>query len=54
MLNKLLLHGKISLFLSKEDLKKRGKVSQTIIAYLTQNSVLDGMPDENQLSLFDF
>ncbi|MGY3742437.1 PolC-type DNA polymerase III [Leuconostoc inhae] len=41
-------------FLSKEDLKKRGKVSQTIIAYLTQNSVLDGMPDENQLSLFDF
>ncbi|MEX0380547.1 PolC-type DNA polymerase III [Leuconostoc sp. MS02] len=41
-------------FLSKEDLKKRGKVSQTIIEYLTQNSVLDGMPDENQLSLFDF
>lgn len=41
-------------FLSKEDLKKRGKVSQTIIDYLSQNSVLDGMPDENQLSLFDF
>ncbi|AFS40612.1 PolC-type DNA polymerase III [Leuconostoc gelidum] len=41
-------------FLSKEDLKKRGKVSQTVIDYLTQNSVLDGMPDENQLSLFDF
>ncbi|KAA8371021.1 PolC-type DNA polymerase III [Leuconostoc carnosum] len=41
-------------FLSKEDLKKRGKVSQTIIDYLTRNSVLDGMPDENQLSLFDF
>lgn len=41
-------------FLSKEDLKKRGKVSQTIIEFLTQNSALDGMPDENQLSLFDF
>jgi len=41
-------------FLSKEDLKKRGKVSQTIVDYLTRNSVLDGMPDENQLSLFDF
>ncbi|AEJ30301.1 MULTISPECIES: PolC-type DNA polymerase III [Leuconostoc] len=41
-------------FLSKEDLKKRGKVSQTVIEYLSRNSVLDGMPDENQLSLFDF
>ncbi|MGX7052130.1 PolC-type DNA polymerase III [Leuconostoc palmae] len=41
-------------FLSKEDLKKRGKVSQTIIDYLSKHSVLDGMPDENQLSLFDF
>ena len=41
-------------FLSKEDLKKRGKVSQTVIDYLTRHSVLDGMPDENQLSLFDF
>ena len=41
-------------FLSKEDLKKRGKVSQTVVDYLTKNSVLDGMPDENQLNLFDF
>lgn len=41
-------------FLSKEDLKKRGKVSQTIIDFMTQHSVLEGLPDENQLSLFDF
>ncbi|PIO84397.1 PolC-type DNA polymerase III [Loigolactobacillus backii] len=40
-------------FLSKEDLSKRGKVSKTLIDYLTENHVLDGMPDENQLSLFD-
>lgn len=40
-------------FLSKEDLATRGKVSKTIIEYLTDNGVLDGMPEENQLSLFD-
>ncbi|MGX7031662.1 PolC-type DNA polymerase III [Vagococcus zengguangii] len=40
-------------FLSKEDLANRGKVSKTIIEYLSENGVLDGMPDENQLSLFD-
>ncbi|WP_099974863.1 PolC-type DNA polymerase III [Lactobacillus terrae] len=39
-------------FLSKEDLSTRGKVSKTIIEYMTDNGVLDGMPDENQLSLF--
>ena len=39
-------------FLSKEDLSKRGKVSQTIMNYFEDNGVLDGMPDENQLSLF--
>ena len=39
-------------FLSKQDLAERGKVSQTIIDFLTQNHVLDGLPDENQLSLF--
>ena len=39
-------------FLSKEDLAERGKVSQTLIEFLTQNHVLDDLPDENQLSLF--
>ena len=39
-------------FLSKQDLAERGKVSQTIIDFMTQNHVLDGLPDENQLSLF--
>lgn len=39
-------------FLSKQDLGTRGKVSKTVIEYMTENHVLDGMPDENQLSLF--
>ena len=39
-------------FLSKEDLAKRGKVSQTIMDYFEDNGVLEGMPDQNQLSLF--
>lgn len=39
-------------FLSKEDLAKRGKVSQTIMDYFEENGVLEGMPDQNQLSLF--
>lgn len=40
-------------FLSKEDLAKRGKASKTVIDYLDTNGVLKGLPDENQLSLFD-
>ncbi|AKP66665.1 PolC-type DNA polymerase III [Companilactobacillus ginsenosidimutans] len=39
-------------FLSKEDLSIRGKVSKTVIEYMSDNHALDGMPDENQLSLF--
>lgn len=39
-------------FLSKEDLAERGKVSQTLIDFLTENHVIDQLPDENQLSLF--
>ncbi len=40
-------------FLSKEDLATRGKVSKTLIDYMTENGVLKDLPDENQLSLFD-
>ncbi|MCD2256257.1 PolC-type DNA polymerase III [Lactobacillus sp. CC-MHH1034] len=39
-------------FLSKEDLANRGGVSTSLIQYLTDNHVLDDLPDENQLSLF--
>ncbi|WP_122646831.1 PolC-type DNA polymerase III [Enterococcus mediterraneensis] len=40
-------------FLSKEDLANRGKVSKTLIDYMTEQGVLKDLPDENQLSLFD-
>ncbi|WP_227395507.1 PolC-type DNA polymerase III [Jeotgalibacillus aurantiacus] len=39
-------------FLSKEDLQKRGKVSKTILEYLDSQGCLEGLPDQNQLSLF--
>ncbi|WP_141433451.1 PolC-type DNA polymerase III [Bacillus sp. 03113] len=39
-------------FLSKEDLQQRGKVSKTIIEYLTNHGCLEALPDQNQLSLF--
>ncbi|WP_083378644.1 PolC-type DNA polymerase III [Enterococcus timonensis] len=41
-------------FLSKEDLATRGKVSKTLIDYMTEQGVVSDLPDENQLSLFDF
>ncbi|CAM3736659.1 PolC-type DNA polymerase III [Mesobacillus thioparans] len=39
-------------FLSKEDLQQRGKISKTILEYLDNHGCLEGMPDQNQLSLF--
>ncbi|MDR3189781.1 MAG: PolC-type DNA polymerase III [Lactobacillaceae bacterium] len=39
-------------FLSKEDLSKRGGVSQTLMTFFDDNGVLEGMSDENQLALF--
>ena len=39
-------------FLSKEDLQTRGRVSKSLIEYMEQLGVLDGLPDQNQLSLF--
>lgn len=41
-------------FLSKEDLASRGKVSKTLIDYMDEHGVLKGMPEKNQLSLFEF
>lgn len=39
-------------FLSKEDLRKRAKVTKTVIETLTEHGCLKGLPDDNQLSLF--
>ncbi|MFL1695771.1 PolC-type DNA polymerase III [Weissella kandleri] len=39
-------------FLSKEDLAKRGGVSQSLMQFFEDNGVVDGMSDENQMALF--
>ncbi len=41
-------------FLSKEDLQQRGRVSKTVIGHMEELGCLEGMPESNQLSLFDF
>lgn len=51
--NQIVEARKDGIFLSKEDLATRGKVSKTLIDYMTENGVLKDLPDENQLSLFD-
>ena len=40
-------------FLSKDDVKQRGKVSQSIIDKLTDMGILDDLPENNQMSLFE-
>lgn len=41
-------------FLSKDDLRARAKVGQTVIDKLNDLGLLGSMADSNQLSLFDF
>ena len=39
-------------FISKEELRKRTKISKTVIETLSNHGSLENMSDENQLSLF--
>lgn len=39
-------------FLSKEDLRERSRISKTVLEYMDQHGCLEGMADQNQLSLF--
>ena len=41
-------------FTSKEDLKKRGKVSQSVIETMEEMKMLENLPDEEQINLFTF
>lgn len=41
-------------FTSKEDLRKRGKISATIMETMDDMGILKGLPEEEQLSLFSF
>ncbi len=40
-------------FLSKDDFRNRTKVSKTIMDLMTELKILDGLPESDQLSLFD-
>ncbi|MBR6381893.1 MAG: PolC-type DNA polymerase III [Lachnospiraceae bacterium] len=40
-------------FLSRDDFRDRCKVSQTLIDLMTKLGILDGLPESNQISLFD-
>lgn len=39
-------------FLSKQDLRERSRLSKTVVEYLDDHGCLEGLPEENQLSLF--
>ncbi len=41
-------------FLSLDDIKERGKVSQTTIDTMVRLGIISGLPQSNQLSIFDF
>ena len=40
-------------FLSKDDIRQRGKVSQTVVAALSDLGILGDLPESNQLTIFD-
>ena len=40
-------------FISVEDLRERTKISKTVIEILRNHGCIDGLPEENQLSLFN-
>ena len=41
-------------FVSKDDLRERAKISQTIVDKMSELGMLGDLPDSNQFSLFDF
>ena len=41
-------------FLSKEEINERAKIGKGMIEKMSELGILDGMPETNQLSLFDF
>ncbi len=41
-------------FISKDDFRERAKVSSTVVETMTRLGLLKGLPESNQLSLFDY
>ncbi len=46
--------AKDGVFLSKDDLRSRAKLSKTIVDLMEEMGIIEGLPESNQLSLFDF
>ncbi len=40
-------------YLSKDDFRQRTKASKTVVDYMAKIGLLGGLPESNQLSLFD-
>ena len=40
-------------FLSKDDIRQKAKVSQTVLDTMAELGLLGGLPESNQLSIFD-
>ncbi len=41
-------------FISKDDFRERTKVSNTVVETMTRLGILEGLPESNQMSIFDF
>ena len=41
-------------FISKDDFRERAKVSSTVVETMTRLGLLKGLPESNQLSIFDY
>lgn len=41
-------------FLSKDDIRQKAKISQTVLDTMAELGLLGGLPESNQLSIFDF
>ena len=46
--------AKDGIFLSKDDLRSRAKLSKTVVDLMEELGIIEGLPESNQLSLFDF
>ena len=41
-------------FVSKNDLREKSKLSKTVIETMSDLGLLEGLPEDSQLSIFDF
>ena len=46
--------AKMGEFTSRDDFRDRTKISSTILEAMVRMGILEGLPESNQISLFDF